>query len=339
MKVSPSGADLRAFIRDELEGQLFDPLFNKTGRAFAVYYYGENDSPYFPCDIDDYALRYFGPSRYHSNEFQQEAYLFIPFDEGTLVPSALANAMMTYLDCECTYFPSMKDDAPIMSAYSYARRLGVREGFLPLLVKVDETLWECLIMNSAPASEGEDDYGSNPEKVAEYRKKMLAAPMKDGKAVLKELIDQRKDEADDDDRDWEEEVLGEMKGGYDNCRFSSYWDSDIDMPHPLILAKIPVENPWEVLAHLSFGNWNECLDTPELMSVTKYWFEQCGAIPAAMTHDELEFNLSAPVPKEKASEVTVEQYGFCPDMDQNFEELGALADTLRRSTIWYFWWD
>lgn len=111
------------------------------------------------------------------------------------------------------------------------------------------------------------------------------------------------------------------------------------MPHPLILAKIPVENPWEVLAHLSFGNWNECPDTPELMSVTKYWFEQCGAIPAAMTHDELEFNLSAPVPKEKASEVTVEQYGFCPDMDQNFEELGALADTLRRSTIWYFWWD
>lgn len=81
MKVSPSGADLRAFIRDELEVQLFDPLFNKTGRAFSVYYYGENDSPYFPCYIDDYALRYFGPPRYHSNEFQQEAYLFIPFDE------------------------------------------------------------------------------------------------------------------------------------------------------------------------------------------------------------------------------------------------------------------
>ena len=35
----------------------------------------------YPADIDDYALKYFGPSRYHSNEFQQEAYLFIPFDE------------------------------------------------------------------------------------------------------------------------------------------------------------------------------------------------------------------------------------------------------------------
>ena len=43
---------------------------------------------------------------------------------------------MKYLDCECTYFPSMRDDDPIMSAYRYARRLGVREGFIPLLVKV-----------------------------------------------------------------------------------------------------------------------------------------------------------------------------------------------------------
>ena len=25
--------------------------------------------------------------------------------------------------------------------------------------------------------------------------------------------------------DWEEEVLGEMEGGYDNDRFSCYWDS------------------------------------------------------------------------------------------------------------------
>ncbi|MCA5577792.1 DUF4253 domain-containing protein [Enterocloster clostridioformis] len=49
--------------------------------------------------------------------------------------------------------------------------------------------------------------------------------------------------------------------------------------------------------------------------------------------------MSAPVPKEKAMEMTVEQYGFCPDIDQNFEELGALADTLRQSTVWYFWWD
>ena len=59
------------------------------------------------------------------------------------------------------------------------------------------------------------------------------------------------------------------------------------------------------------------------MAVAKYWFEQHGAIPAAMSHDELEFELPTPISKERAMEVAVEQYGFCPDLDQN--EDGALA--------------
>ncbi len=367
VKADPASVDLRAFIQNELDGCLFSVLFNQQGRAFAGYYYGEGDSPYYPADVDDNALRFFGPERYHSNEFQDEAYLFIPFDEDyyqamakvieerftnwqgqdfdedTLEPSELAEALMEYLDCECTYFPSMKDDDPIMSAYSYAKRESVKEGFVPVLIKADdETLWECLIMNSDPDSDGEDDYAFDPDKVAEYRKKILSAPVKDSKAVLEALIGQRKEEAEDDDMDWDEEILGEMEGGYDNNRFSCYWDSGTDMTHPLILAKIPVKNPWEIFAYLPFGNWNECPDTPELMAAAKYWFEQYGAVPAAMSHDELEFLLPVPIPKEKAMEVALEQYGFCPDIvDQEPEDatVGALADVLRQSTVWYFWWD
>ena len=368
-KARPGNTDLRTFIREELSGCLHSALFNRQGQAFAQYYYGENDQPYYPADIDDYALEYFGKARYHSDEFQEEAYLFLPFDEAyyqamakviqrrftnwqsqdfdedTLEPSELAQAMMKYLDCECTYFPSMRDDDPIMSAYRYARRLGVREGFIPLLVKVDETLWECLVMNTDPENDGADDYAFQPEKVAKYREKMLAAPVKDGKAVLEELIGQRKEDVEDDDMDWEE-VLGEMEEDAQpdtedelNTRFASYWCERTQMTCPLILAKIPVKNPWEIFAYLPFGNWNDCPDTPELMAAAKYWFQQHGAVPAAMTHDELEFHLPAPVPGNEAMEVAVEQYGLCPDMDQNFEEIAALADTLRRSTVWYFWWD
>ena len=152
VKADSASVDLREFIRDELDGCLFSVLFNHQGRAFAGYYYGEGDSPYYPADVDDNALCFFGPERYHSDEFQDEAYLFIPFDEDyyqamaevieerfanwqgqdfdedTLEPSEVAQAIMEYLDCECTYFPSMADDDPIMSAYSYAQRLGVREG-------------------------------------------------------------------------------------------------------------------------------------------------------------------------------------------------------------------
>ena len=366
VKADPASVDLREFIRDELDGCLFSVLFNQQGRAFAGYYYGEGDSPYYPADVDDNALRFFGPERYHSAEFQDEAYLFIPFDEDyyqvmaevigerfenwqgqdfdgdTLEPSEVAQAIMEYLGCECTYFPSMKDDDPIRSAYSYAQRLGVREGFVPVLIQADdETLLECLVMNADPEHDA-DFYEFDLKTVMEYRKKMLAAPVKDGKAVLEELTGQRKEEAEDDDMDWEEEVLGEMEGGYDNDRFSCYWDSDSHMTYPLILAKIPVKNPWEIFAYLPFGNWNECPDTPELMAVAKYWFEQHGAIPAAMSHDELEFLLPAPVSQEQAMEVATEQYGFCPDIvdqEQDDPTVGNLADVLRQSTVWYFWWD
>ena len=365
VKTDSSNTDLRTFIREELFGCLFSALFNQKGRAFAHYYYGENDAPYYPADIDDYALKYFGPSRYHSNEFQQEAYLFIPFDEkyyqamakviekrfanwqgqdfdeDTLEPSDAAQAIMEYLDCECTYFPSMADDDPIMSAYSYARRLGVREGFIPVLIRPDETLLECLVMNSDPANDA-DCYEFDLKTVEEYRKKMLTTPIKDGMAVLEELIGQRREEAEDDALDWEKEVLGEMEGGYDNCRFSSYWGLENHMTYPLILAKIPVKHPWEIFTYLPFGGWNECPNTLELMAVAKYWFEKYGAVPAAMSHDELEFLLPTPVSQEQAMENAVEQYGFCPDIvvqEQDDPTVGNLADTLRQSTVWYFWWD
>ena len=370
VKADPAGVDLREFIRDELDGQLIGPLFNKIGRAFASYYYGAysngHESPFFPRDIDDYALEYFGSEKYHSDEFQDEAYLFIPFDEDyyqamaevieerftnwqgqdfdedTLEPSQAAQAIMEYLDCECTYFPSMADDDPIMSAYSYAKRESVKEGFVPVLIKADdETLLECLVMNADPENDA-DCYEFDPKAVEEYRKKMLSTSVKDGKAVLEELTGQRREEAEDDDLDWEEEVLGEMEGGYDNDRFSCYWDSDSHMTYPLILAKIPVKNPWEIFAYLPFGNWNECPDTPALMAVAKHWFEQYGAIPAAMSHDELEFLLPAPVLEERAMEAATEQYGFCPDIvdqEQDDPTVGNLADVLWQSTVWYFWWD
>ena len=366
VKTDSASVDLRAFIRDELDGQLVGPMFNKIGRAFASYYYGEPDSPFFPSDIDDYAIGVIGQERNYSDEIQDEAYLFIPFDEGyyqamakviekrftnwqgqdfdedTLEPSDTARAIMEYLDCECTYFPSMKDDDPIMAAYGYAKRDSAQEGFVPVLIKADdETLLECLVMNADPENEA-DIYEFDLKTVTEYRKKMLSTPIKDGKAVLEELTGQRKEEAEDDDMDWDEEILGEMEGGYENNRISCYWDSDTDMTHPLILAKIPVKNPWEIFAWLPFGNWNDCPDTPQLMAAAKYWFERYGAVPAAMSHDELEFLLPAPVPKEKAMDAAVELYGFCPDViDQGPEDatVGALADVLRQSTVWYLWWD
>ena len=365
VRTNPAEACLREWLRDKLKGELHASLFNERGADFACYYYGalHEYTPHYTMDVDIHAVSRIGVERNFSDEIQDEAYLFLPFDEdyyremariierryenwagqrfddSTLAPSETAEALMAYLDCECTYFPSMADDDPIMCAYEHARKNAAHEGFVPMLIAVDETLWECLMLNSDPAHEGDDDHAFDPDAVAAYRQSQLAAPLPDGRMVLEDGLAERRAEAEDDSMDWDTEVVGSMEGGFNNHRFSGYWNSSTDMTHPVILARIPVRHPWEVFAHLPFGNWNDCPDTPQLMAVARYWFEKFGAAPAVMTHDELDFALPKPIGREHAVQTALEQYAFCPDMDQNHESVGALADTLRQSKIWYFWWD
>lgn len=363
--------DLRKQLRDreELNRCLIRPYFNKDGAAFAAYYYsGDEGAPYFPSDIDTYAKVYFGEKRYHSDEFQDEAYLFVPYDEAyyqgmkkvmderyaalqalkaeleeNTAPSAQAQAMMRYLGCPCRYFAPTLDDDEIFGAYHEAAARGKREGFVPMLVSAeDDTLWECLIMNSDEDSEDEEDFSFDAETVAAYRNAALTAPLPRGEEVMALLLKTRKEEAAADDMDWDEEVLGEIAGGEAQNRFIGYWDYGTRATVPLVLAEIPVRNPWEVFAYLPFGAWNECPDTPELMAVAKYWFELHGAMPAVMTHDVLEFALPAPVKRERAMQLALEQYAWCPDViDQGGYDatVGMLADSLTKSKCWYFWWD
>ncbi len=354
--------DLRAFIQEELNGRLLSSFFNETGQAFSDYYYGDGNAPYYPSDIDNYALEYFGPKRYHSQEFSQEAYLFLPFEEAyyqgmaqviwqrweawqrqelgeDLDPPGLAQTMMDYLHCNCQYFPPMKDDDPITAAYSYALRLGMREGYVPVLIGVDETLWETLVLNSDPDSDSDNTF--HPEAVAAYRRALLDSPLPEGKEVLGRRFAERQSEVMEAGWDWNQ-FLGRMEGGQANDRFLSYWDYDTEKTVPLILAEIPVKKPWQIFAYLPFGGWNDCPGTEEWMAVAKKWYEQYGAVPAAVTHDQLEFVLPAPVPQEQALELAKEQYAICPDVVEQGPEdatIGMLADTLQQSTLWYFWWD
>ena len=58
---------------------------------------------------------------------------------------------------------------------------------MPVLLRADdETLGDCLSLNSDPDSDGEDDFAFDPDKVAEYRKKMHSAPDEHSKAVLED---------------------------------------------------------------------------------------------------------------------------------------------------------
>ncbi len=253
----------------------------------------------------------------------------------------LAQAMMDYLGCECTFFAPSTDDAPILQALKEAKAQAQQGGYVPMLIAVDETLFDCLIMNSDEGNE--DMYEFDKDSVASYRKQHLSLSLGNGKDTLNKMLDVSMAYAKEDDIDWDTEIVGTMEGGdesEDGDSFGGYWDYDDKRTLPLILAKIPVKHPWEVFAYVPFGNWNECPDTQVLMEVSKYWFEKYGAIPAVITHDVLEFDLPEAIAKDVAMEVALEQYVFCEDIvSQGTETVGALADTLWRSKHWYFWWD
>ena len=78
---SPETARLREFVRDALGGVLRRSYFNAEGQDFSRYYYEWGRAPYFPSDVDDCALAYFGEEAYHAERFGGEAYLFLPYGE------------------------------------------------------------------------------------------------------------------------------------------------------------------------------------------------------------------------------------------------------------------
>lgn len=76
--------DIRRFIMNSLGGELTKEILTEDGQAFADYYYdfyNDDDAPCFPSDVDSVAYDYFGNEKYNCEEFGDEAYLFVPYDD------------------------------------------------------------------------------------------------------------------------------------------------------------------------------------------------------------------------------------------------------------------
>lgn len=236
--------------------------------------------------------------------------------------AAQAQKLARYLGRPCTYFPPAASTGPVLEAYEQARARGEREGFVPMLLAA-EFVW------------GMEE--QTPQQVREA----LSAPLEPGKALMHRRLEEWKEEmAEYGEVDWDADVIGAVADGEAINSFLGLWDYGSKQTEAMILAEIPAEHPWEVFAWLPFGGWNECPDNMEQMAAAKYWYEEYGAVPGLMTCDILEYVLPAPVPRERASELAMEQYSFCADIvDQGVGTVGRLADGLAQSDHWYFWWD
>ena len=250
--------------------------------------------------------------------------------------SETAQEIIDKVKCPYQVFTKENTATEVEEAYKKAVIRGREEGFVPVLVVADETFAEWLSIL-------EDE---------EYDKEAILLQKRgDGEKILKERYEEYLEDFTDDingEADEEEdmllsELLGEKKDGEEILEFSSIISYEGDVIEETILFEIPVKKPWEVIAWLPMGGWNECPEASEMMEICQYWNEKYGAVPAVLSHDTLEFTVeNLEKCKEEAWDLAKEHYAFCPDrVDQGTRNgtIGEVADCISKSNVWYFWWD
>ena len=109
----------------------------------------------------------------------------------------------------------------------------------------------------------------------------------------------------------------------------------------VLIALIPTKESWKVPAYLKAGGWNECPLPEEHVALFKKWQDEYLIRVTCITGDVIEVAVERPpTQKDKAMELALEQFVYCPDIvHQGVETVENLASTLLNGGVWYFWWD
>ena len=245
---------------------------------------------------------------------------------------------MQDLACCPTVFYDSTDPAKIEKVYEEARKRGEREGFFPVLVTLEESLVRTFLHQFGLR---DDEHEIDVANVQEHRQELMQTT-ENGKDWLdtrfRKLLHGFEAESPDFYR---MDVLGERTTDGDGVTsFKGIVNDETGSTLSLLLAEVPVVQPWQVLAWFPFGGTNACPAAEHIVSVARYWFERYGAVPAVIAQGIVEFAVSKPVGEEDSLPLAKEHYAFCPDIvDQGVGTINAWADVLRKSTVWFFGWD
>lgn len=113
-------------------------------------------------------------------------------------------------------------------------------------------------------------------------------------------------------------------------------------PKPeVFIATVPTTDSSAIPVFMRFGDWNACPPPHVHMAMARYWRNRFGAEIATLSSDVMEFTVSRPPSDDaQALELAWQQYLYCADIvDQGVGSVATLAQALRHSTRWYFWWD
>lgn len=240
--------------------------------------------------------------------------------------SEAARAIIKFVNCPHRIISQNNTIEDINAEYDKTVIRGKNEGFVPVFVSADEALAELF-------SDGNCDYSE--EKIFEDFNREI-------KSSTEFLEEQCKKYFEDYDEDYEDYKDYKQYIEYEECDDDDedeYADLLTFSEDEIILFEIPVKNPWEVIAWIPFGGWNECPAPVEMMAICKYWYEEYKAVPAAISHDTLEFILEEPISDEEiAWEIAKQHCIFCSDCIES-DTLSEITYDIVDSKIWYFWWD
>ncbi|MFU2417393.1 DUF4253 domain-containing protein [Peptacetobacter sp. AB800] len=290
----------------------------------------------------------------------------IPENTGKETPivqemSKQAKIMKSFLNCDCKYYPVNSEDNDIISGYLESLQRSKEGDFIPIIVDISNNLLNAVIMNAVIDSDDDsesimdlgiredtnvEDFFKNgtidfetSEVIERYRKNMISKDFSNGKELLDEMIDNNREyfggyELERDELEVEDDPTADM----DDLDF----EEQIEKQGEILIAEIPVKNPWEIFAYIPFGGWNDCPGNEDIMAISKYWFEKYGAIPFAISHNTLEYIVEKPVDDEDKIRFTEEFYAFCPDSVDKYMEsfnIDKLAKKIYKNKLWSFQWN
>lgn len=114
-----------------------------------------------------------------------------------------------------------------------------------------------------------------------------------------------------------------------------------DPDKELLIGLFAVSAPWEVLAHLGWGGFNDCPGPAEHCAVHRYWGSLYQTEIAVITRDLIRCLVGRPPATREASlKLAWEQFAYSPDIvTQGCSSIAALAAGILDAPDWYFWWD
>ena len=195
---------------------------------------------------------------------------------------------------------------------------GKEKGYIPVFLTVDDYLLKTfeITMTNENADSMIDLFNKNLEKAKNIN------PIE----LFNKFIEQSMDKYfTEDDYKFDD-------SNKNNLKFLTIFNNEGNLKDNVILVKVPTTKPYEILAYFGMGS--------EGIATVKYWYEKYGAVPAAITYDEIEFYVERPVLTfEEAKKLASEQYAFCYGLLwECYDTLDELASAIYKNVHWYFWW-